>query len=38
VTAVSGGLLDLDAPSIAATNGVIHAEVLEALKEIASKQ
>jgi hypothetical protein len=30
--------LNLDAPSITATNGVIHAEVLEALKEVASRR
>ena len=35
-TAVSGSPLDLDAPSIAATNGAIHPQVLEALKEIAA--
>ena len=38
VTAVGGRPLDLDAPSITATNGVIHAEVLEALKEVASRR
>ena len=38
VTAVGGSPLDLDAPSITATNGVIHAEVLEALKEVASRR
>jgi myo-inositol-1(or 4)-monophosphatase len=35
-TAVSGSPLDLDAPSIAATNGAIHAEILEALKQVAA--
>ncbi len=36
VTAVSGGPLDLDAPSIAASNGPIHPQILAALKEVAS--
>ena len=36
VTSVHGGPLDLTAPSITASNGAIHAEILEALKEVAS--
>ncbi|HYB69401.1 MAG TPA: inositol monophosphatase family protein [Candidatus Bathyarchaeia archaeon] len=35
-TAVSGGPLDLDAPSIAATNSLVHEELLDALQEVAS--
>jgi myo-inositol-1(or 4)-monophosphatase len=38
VTAVSGGPLDLDAPSIAASNSAIHPEILAALKEVASRR
>jgi myo-inositol-1(or 4)-monophosphatase len=37
VTAVAGGPLDLGAPSIAATNGAIHPEIIEALKEVATR-
>ena len=36
VTAVGGAPLDLAAPSITASNGLIHAEIVEALKEVAS--
>ena len=36
VTSVSGGPLDLAAPSITASNGLIHPEMLAALKEVAS--
>lgn len=36
VTSVHGGPLDLGAPSITASNGAIHPEILEALKEVAS--
>ena len=36
VTAVHGGPLDLAAPTIAASNGPIHSEMLEALKEVAA--
>lgn len=35
VTAVGGAPLDLAAPSITASNGRIHAEIVEALKEVA---
>ena len=38
VTAMGGSPLDLEAPSITASNGVIHAEILEALKEVASRR
>jgi myo-inositol-1(or 4)-monophosphatase len=38
VTAVGGGPLDLSAPSITATNGLIHPEILDALKEVPSKR
>lgn len=37
VTAVDGGPLDLIAPTIAASNGPIHAEMLDALKEVAAR-
>lgn len=37
VTAVGGGPLDLAEPSIAATNGAIHPELIGALKEVASR-
>jgi len=33
VTSVSGGPLDLDAPSIIASNGRIHDEILRTLEE-----
>ncbi len=36
VTSVSGGTLDLSAPSITASNGLVQAELLAALKEVAS--
>ena len=36
VTSVYGGPLDLAAPSITASNGAIQAEVIQALKEVAS--
>ena len=36
VTSVSGGPLDLSAPSITASNGHIQTEIIEALKEVAS--
>jgi len=35
VTSVSGGPLDLTAPSIVASNGLVQAEILAALKEVA---
>ena len=35
VTSVSGGPLDLEAPSIAASNGLVQAEILSALEEVA---
>jgi myo-inositol-1(or 4)-monophosphatase len=38
VTAVGGSTLDLAAPSIAASNGLIHVEIVEALKEVASER
>ncbi len=38
VTSVSGGALDLDAPSIAASNGLVQAEILAALKEVVSSR
>ncbi|HKA62073.1 MAG TPA: inositol monophosphatase family protein [Methylomirabilota bacterium] len=38
VTAVGGVPLDLAAPSITASNGLIHAEIVEALKEVASER
>jgi myo-inositol-1(or 4)-monophosphatase len=38
VTAVGGAPLDLAAPSITASNGLIHAEIVEALKEVASER
>ena len=37
VTAVGGGPLDLAEPSIAATNGAIHPELIGALREVASR-
>jgi myo-inositol-1(or 4)-monophosphatase len=36
VTAVDGAPLDLSAPTIAASNGPIHSEMLDALKEVAA--
>jgi hypothetical protein len=33
---VSGGPLDLDAPSIVATNSAVHSELLDTLQEVAS--
>jgi hypothetical protein len=33
---VYGGPLDLGAPSITASNGAIHPEIISALKEVAS--
>jgi myo-inositol-1(or 4)-monophosphatase len=36
VTSVSGGPLDLDAPSIVATNSAVHSELLDTLQEVAS--
>jgi len=36
VTAVHGGPLDLAAPTIAASNGPIHSDLLQALKEVAA--
>jgi myo-inositol-1(or 4)-monophosphatase len=38
VTAVSGGPLELGAPSIAAANPLLHGELIEALKEVASNR
>jgi myo-inositol-1(or 4)-monophosphatase len=38
VTAVGGAPLDLAAPSVTASNGLIHAEIVEALKEVASER
>ena len=38
VTAVAGAALDLAAPSITATNGLIHDETVEALREVASER
>jgi myo-inositol-1(or 4)-monophosphatase len=38
VTAVGGGPLDLAVPSITASNGLVHAEIVEALKEVASER
>ena len=38
VTAVGGAPLDLATPSITASNGLIHAEIVEALKEVASER
>src|SRR5207247_1159134 len=34
VTAVDGGPLDVDAPTLLATNGVVHPEMLGVLKEV----
>jgi len=34
VTAVDGGPLDVDAPTLLATNGIIHEEVLGVLKQV----
>jgi myo-inositol-1(or 4)-monophosphatase len=34
ITNLSGGALDLDAPALVATNGRIHAAVLEVLREV----
>ena len=36
VTAVHGAPLDLTAPTIAASNGLIHSDLLQALKEVAA--
>jgi len=36
VTAVQGGPLDLVAPTIAASNGPIHSDMVQALKEVAA--
>jgi myo-inositol-1(or 4)-monophosphatase len=36
VTAVSGATLDLAAPSITASNGLVHGDIVAALKEVAS--
>ena len=36
VTAVHGAPLDLAAPTIAASNGLIHSDLLQALKEVAA--
>jgi len=38
VTAVTGAPLDLVAPTIAASNGPIHSDLLHALKEVATTQ
>jgi hypothetical protein len=38
VTAVHGEPLDLGAPTIAASNGHIHSELLQSLKEVAATQ
>jgi myo-inositol-1(or 4)-monophosphatase len=38
VTAVTGAPLDLAAPTIAASNGPIHSDLLHALKEVAATQ
>jgi myo-inositol-1(or 4)-monophosphatase len=38
VTAVSGGPLELDAPSIAAANPQLHGELIHALEEVASRR
>ena len=37
VTNPSGGPLDLAAPSILASNGVIHDEILEVLQEVRAR-
>jgi myo-inositol-1(or 4)-monophosphatase len=37
VTTPGGGALDLDAPSILATNGIIHDEVLRVLEEVRDR-
>jgi myo-inositol-1(or 4)-monophosphatase len=37
VTGITGEPLDLDAPSIMATNGRIHGEMLRALQEVARR-
>ena len=37
VTTPRGGALDLDAPSILATNGIIHDEVLRVLEEVRDR-
>jgi myo-inositol-1(or 4)-monophosphatase len=34
VTDLTGGALDLDAPSLVATNGHIHSAVLDVLREV----
>jgi myo-inositol-1(or 4)-monophosphatase len=34
VTGVDGGPLDVDAPTLLATNGVVHQEMLSVLKEV----
>jgi myo-inositol-1(or 4)-monophosphatase len=34
ITGIDGGALDVDAPTLLATNGLIHDEMLRALKEI----
>ena len=34
ITGIDGGALEVDAPTLLATNGVIHEEMLRALKEI----
>lgn len=38
VTAVHGGPLDLEAPTIAASNGAIHSDMLLALEEVTARQ
>jgi myo-inositol-1(or 4)-monophosphatase len=37
ITGIDGGALDVDAPTLLATNGMIHDVMLEALKEIRSR-
>jgi myo-inositol-1(or 4)-monophosphatase len=38
VTNLTGGALDLDAPSLVATNGHIHSAVLDVLREVRGGQ
>jgi myo-inositol-1(or 4)-monophosphatase len=37
ITGIDGGALDVDAPTLLATNGMIHDAMLEALKEIRGR-
>jgi len=34
VTGIDGGPLDIDAPTLIASNGIVHHEVLRVLKEV----